>query len=1107
MSGVPDKSRQDLEWERLQQAVAERCRGPLRERLELVLAADLAEMTGFLAETAEAAALLRDGEPLPLGGVPEIGEQLDRLRRGGGLDGPALAGLMSVLEAGQRLSAFLREREERVPRLRQACPVDRGLHSVWQSLQAALEPDGEIKDGASPKLGKLRLEVRRLRDRIVKKLEEIIHQPGAQLQDSLYTVREGRYVLPVRRDAQPRLTGIVHGASSSGATVFVEPGALVELGNNLVLVESELESEQKRICAELSLLAAEHWVEIDSCRAALDRADLRGASAILGRDLGGCVPRASDEQRLQLVQARHPLLVLAGGGAVANDLKLGSGEALVLSGPNAGGKTVALKLLGLCALMARAGLPIAAEEGSACGFFDGVFTDVGDEQSTAANLSTFSAHITNLTGILAKADQGTLVLLDELAGGTDPQEGAALACALLGALLDRGAAVAVTTHYHPLKALAGSDRRVRNASFNIDPHSLAPTFSLAHDVPGPSSALFVAQRFGIPGAVVENASRLLPEQTRHRRPARGGARTPARRASLCSRRQGGRFRAGRGSGHGVPAGCLMTRHLLRRDERRAAGRGGAVPRHPADKRAGDSVHRQGVQSIVSGFTERKCDRLLLCHRSPPLVPLGLIEDRVRTGGWGIIRVRFVHTENTTAEIQIADLVDVDEREQRSASIIFQGSREAQVVHMSAPHDTVMVGREQPSDLRVNDPSVSRQHARFHWIEGRMTVEDLQSKNGTWVDGKRVPNAVLTSGQEVMLGNLRVVVAIAGEVGSERPTKPTYAADEEEVVIENPVMRALYEQVSRVASREIPVLILGETGTGKEHIARSLHARGSRSGGPFKAVNCGAIPRELAESALFGHEKGAFTGAVTRSAGLFRQAHGGILFLDEIGELPLGAQASLLRSVETRIVTPLGSSREVEADIRIVAATHCDLEVLLGEGTFRQDLYYRLSAFTMEVPPLRERRDEIGPMARLFARRACEQWGWPSRQLHPLAIETLEGYAWPGNIRQLRNVVERSVLLSSTEVLAPGDLPRFLLDPVNDTAESLSAIQPSNTIDDEAAGLSFKDRQRRWEVDLISQAMACTAGNRRAAARLLRMPHRTLAYKLRTYGLANKSWDG
>ncbi len=465
----------------------------------------------------------------------------------------------------------------------------------------------------------------------------------------------------------------------------------------------------------------------------------------------------------------------------------------------------------------------------------------------------------------------------------------------------------------------------------------------------------------------------------------------------------------------------------------------------------------------------------------------------------------MHTENTTAEIQIADLFDVDEREQRSASIIFHGPREAEVVHMTAPHDAVMVGRLPPSDVRFDDSSVSRQHARFRWVECRLVVEDLQSKNGTWVDGKRVPSAVLSSGQEVMLGNLRAVVAIAGEAGGGRPTEPTSAAGGEDVVIENPIMRALYEQVSRLASRDMPVLILGETGTGKEHVARSLHAGGNRASGPFKAVNCGAIPRDLAESVLFGHEKGAFTGAVNRSTGLFLQAHGGILFLDEIGELPSGAQASLLRSVETHIVTPVGSSREVEADVRIVAATHCDLDGMVRDGGFRQDLLYRLNTVTLEVPPLRERRDEIGPMARLFARRACEQWGWPRRQLHTSAVETLEGYTWPGNIRQLRNVIERSVLLSSSEVLTPGDLPRFLLDPENDTAESLRSTLPPTKTEGEVADLSFKDRLRRWEIEIISQAMACTAGNRRAAARLLRMPHRTLAYKLRTYGLAQKSW--
>lgn len=513
-SSVPDKTGQDLEWDRLGQAVAQRCRGPLRERLRLPLASDLSQMRVFLAETEEAMALLGDGEPLPLEGLREIDGHLQRLERGGTLDGPALADLMSMVGAGRALRAFLGERRERAPHLQRACRIDPVLDGLWERLREALEPDGTLLDGASPQLGRLRQQLRRLRDRIVKKLEEIIHKQGALLQDSLYTIREGRYVLPVRRDAQPRMAGIVHGASSSGATVFVEPNGVIELGNSLKLAEAEEQSEQERITAELSGLAAGLGSELRDCAAALDRADLRGAAALLGRDLDGRAPRPVEERRLRLVQARHPLLVLAGGPAVANDIELEAGKALVLSGPNAGGKTVALKLLGLCALMARAGLPLAAGAESECGLFDGVYTDVGDEQSTAANLSTFSAHITNLTAILRAANERTLVLLDELAGGTDPQEGAALACALLQALLDRLAAVAVTTHYHPLKAMAGSDGRVRNASFGIDPESMAPTFRLASDVPGPSSALAVARRFGIPDAVVENASRILPEQTK-----------------------------------------------------------------------------------------------------------------------------------------------------------------------------------------------------------------------------------------------------------------------------------------------------------------------------------------------------------------------------------------------------------------------------------------------------------------------------------------------------------------------------------------------------------------------------------------------------------------
>jgi len=398
--------------------------------------------------------------------------------------------------------------------LEQSCATDPRLDDLADELGAAIDPDGTLVDHASADLKRLRIETANLRSRLVRRLEEMVQKKAELLSDSFYTIREGRYVLPVRTDAHEKIHGIVHGTSQSGATVFVEPRALIGQSNRLKMAQGEMEREEARI---LGLLTDQVREQLPAARAAvdaLDQADLRNASARFGRDTGGHLLHLHAEARIHLRRARHPLLLLDGVDVVPNDVELASGQGLVLSGPNAGGKTVALKILGLAALMARAGLPVPADEGSECGFFSQILTDVGDEQSLEKNLSTFSAHVTNLSSILGCAGPRTLVLLDELAGGTDPEEGAALACAVLEALCDCGAAVGTTTHYEPLKALALRDDRFRNASVGFDVGRLEPTFELSMDVPGVSSALAVAARFGIPDSVVSAARSVLPEQSR-----------------------------------------------------------------------------------------------------------------------------------------------------------------------------------------------------------------------------------------------------------------------------------------------------------------------------------------------------------------------------------------------------------------------------------------------------------------------------------------------------------------------------------------------------------------------------------------------------------------
>jgi len=509
------KTLHDLSWDEVVRAVASRCRGPLADRLdELPLADRYEEARAALIEVAEARRLIALDDPLPLDGIREIGASLDRLERAGGLDGPELRAIATTLGGARVLRRFLSRRNAEAPTLRVACGTDPTLDDLQEELTRAIEPDGTLSDTASPELARLRTEVANLRARIVARLEQLLIKHADIVQDRFHTLREGRYVVPIRTDAHEKLPGIVHGTSGSGATVFVEPRAVVNQGNRLKMAQGELEREIARILGILCERVRDRLPSVRAAVAALDRADLRNASARLADDLKGTVPRLVREARLELKEARHPLLMLDGVDVVANDLEVAAGRALVLSGPNAGGKTVSLKVLGLAALMARAGLPVAAAEESVVGFIEPILSDIGDEQSIQKNLSTFSAHVTNLVRIIETSGTGSLVLLDEIATGTDPNEGAALACALVDALCRSGAAVAVTTHYEALKAMAVEDPRLRNASVGFDVAQMQPTFEVRVDVPGSSSALRVAARFGMPEDILSTARGHLSEQSR-----------------------------------------------------------------------------------------------------------------------------------------------------------------------------------------------------------------------------------------------------------------------------------------------------------------------------------------------------------------------------------------------------------------------------------------------------------------------------------------------------------------------------------------------------------------------------------------------------------------
>ncbi|MBW1830203.1 MAG: endonuclease MutS2 [Deltaproteobacteria bacterium] len=515
MSDAERKTLADLEWDQVEQAVADRCQGPLAEGLSLHLAESFEETERMLAEAREARTLLDRNDPLPLDGICEIASSLQHLEREGVLDASALKDIRVTLRAAAALRRFLAQRKDSLPYLHRACAIDPTLDGLAAEVGMSIGDDGTLLDSASAELARLREEVGNLRRRIVRKLEDLIQKRSAILQDSFYTIREGRYVLPVRTDAHERFHGIVHGSSASGATIFVEPRELVDRGNRLKMAQGELEREERRILAALSELVRQYVPQIRAAAEALDHADLRGASAQLAVDLGAQFVELCQEPRITLRGARHPSLVLAGVEVVPNDIELSGGEALVISGPNAGGKTVALKMLGLAALMTRAGLAVPVDEGSACGFFSPVLAAVGDEQSLARSLSTFSAHLVTLRGVLEQADERVLVLLDELAGATDPEAGAALACAIVKTLVERGSAVAVTTHYEALKALAAEREEMHNASVGFDFDTMSPTFRMTMGVPGGSNALEVARRYGIPAEVIDQARSALPEHSRN----------------------------------------------------------------------------------------------------------------------------------------------------------------------------------------------------------------------------------------------------------------------------------------------------------------------------------------------------------------------------------------------------------------------------------------------------------------------------------------------------------------------------------------------------------------------------------------------------------------
>jgi DNA mismatch repair protein MutS2 len=510
---------EELGWPRVVEAWTTRCASARGVALitDRVLCSTLDEARARAAEVSEARRLASLGSPLPAGRdsttspAPSSGSA--RRRRS---TRPSCGAVAGTARAMARLRQHLAGHVDEVPRLAALGAGLADLGHVYHPILEAFDAEGRLVDHASDALGPLRRALAAIKGQLERRMKAMLEDDlyAPYLQDAYYTQREDRYVLPVRHDGKGFIKGIVHGTSGSGQTLFIEPDEIVDLNNRMKLAECDVLDEERRILARFSGWVAEEADAFDRSLAIAAHLDLVGAAGRLADDLVAAEPILDEAPRLALLHARHPLMLLAGRRCVANDLALGAGQTLVVSGPNAGGKTVALKAAGLAALMARAGLHVAAESGSVVGWFTDVRTDIGDAQSLEQNLSTFTGHVKRLGEFLAEAGPGTLLLVDEIAVGTDPEQGAALAQAVLEALAARGLTAIVTTHYDRLKALAATDARFANASVGYDLSRLEPTFKLHLGVPGSSGALTVARRAGLTGG--------------HRRPRPGAARAGRR---------------------------------------------------------------------------------------------------------------------------------------------------------------------------------------------------------------------------------------------------------------------------------------------------------------------------------------------------------------------------------------------------------------------------------------------------------------------------------------------------------------------------------------------------------------------------------------------------
>jgi DNA mismatch repair protein MutS2 len=483
----------------------------------LVPSTDFEEVKRLQAETDEAATVLRIKGSAPLSGIYDIRAHIKRSVIGGVLSPNELVQVSSTIHVSRQMKRFIEElADERteIPILLEMTEKIIPLTNLEQAIKHAIDESGEVLDGASDLLRSLRHQLRSNEARVRERLESMVRSSNAQkmLSDTIITIRNDRFVIPVKQEYRGHYGGIIHDQSSSGQTLYIEPQVIVQLNNQLQDIRVKEQLEIERILTELSAKVAEHEFELQIIAGVLADLDFIFAKARYSRQIKGSMPSMNNEGRIVLYKARHPLIPI--DEVVANDIVLGKEfTTIVITGPNTGGKTVTLKTLGLCSLMAQAGLQVPALDGSELAVFGAVYADIGDEQSIEQSLSTFSSHMVNIVDILKKVDYNSLVLFDELGAGTDPQEGAALAISILDEVHNRGARVIATTHYPELKAYGYNRKGVLNASVEFDVETLSPTYKLLLGVPGRSNAFEISKRLGLNERVIQAARSHVSEDT------------------------------------------------------------------------------------------------------------------------------------------------------------------------------------------------------------------------------------------------------------------------------------------------------------------------------------------------------------------------------------------------------------------------------------------------------------------------------------------------------------------------------------------------------------------------------------------------------------------